>query len=205
MLTHLVTPEPGEISESREAPVRSPEPILSPEPIRSQEPVLSQEPAQPDPEDDEDFELILGRRQVASVTFIILVLVAVFSGVSYMAGKATSPRRVETPKAAVPEPPAIPMIEATVAAPKAPAETPLFSSPVPKAIYIQMGAVEKGIAVIFAEGLRKRGFDAFVAPGPNEKIFRVLVGPFRSAEAYQSAKTSLDEIGLNTFARRYEE
>jgi cell division septation protein DedD len=68
-----------------------------------------------------------------------------------------------------------------------------------------MGAVEKGIAIIFAEGLRKRGFDAFIAPGPNEKVYRVLVGPFRSAEAFQVAKTSMDQIGLSTFARRYEQ
>ena len=165
------------------------------------EPVSIDETEQP-----EEFELVLGRRQVASVTFVILVLLAVFSGVSYVAGKAGPPRKIETPvKVSVPEPPSIPVVQATIARPAAAAEAPLFANPVPKAVYIQMGAVEKGIAVIFAEGLRKRGFDAFAAPGPNEKVFRVLVGPFRSAEAYQVAKTSLDQIGLNTFTRRYEQ
>ena len=36
---------------------------------------------------------------------------------------------------------------------------------------------ERGMAMILAEGLRGHGFDSFVAPGPNEKIFRVLIGP----------------------------
>lgn len=139
---------------------------------------------------------------------MILVLLAVFSGVSFVAGKAAPVRKAEAlaPDAvAVPEPPPIiPILEATVA-PSASVESALFANPVPKAIYIQMGAVEKGIAVLLAEGLRKHGLNAFVAPGPNDKIFRVLVGPFPSAEAYQSAKTALDQIGVSTFARRYEE
>jgi cell division septation protein DedD len=175
--------------------------------------VQSQQPTEPEADAyAEDFELILGRRQVAGVTFLILVILAVFSGGSYVAGKAATPPKIakpEKPKPAVPEAPAVPVVEATVAPPKAPPETPsespLFAKPVSKAIYIQMGAVEKGIAVIFAEGLRKRGFDSFVAPGPNEKVFRVLIGPFRDADAYQAAKASLDDIGLSTFARRYEE
>jgi len=179
VLTHLVNPEPNSLDEP-----------LSPELAG----------------DADEFELVLGRRQVASVSFVILVLLAVFSGVSFVAGKTPPPRKTETPvKATVPEPPPIPVLEATIATPPPAKEVPLFASPVSKAIYIQMGAVEKGIAVIFAEGLRKHGLDAFVAPGPNDKIFRVLVGPFPDAETYQSAKTAMDQIGLNTFARRYEQ
>jgi cell division septation protein DedD len=67
-----------------------------------------------------------------------------------------------------------------------------------------MGAVEKGVAVIFAEGLRKRGLPSFVAPGPNERIFRVLIGPFPDQAAYQHAKDTVEQIGLSTFARRYQ-
>jgi cell division septation protein DedD len=173
------------------------EPAHLVDPTEPTEPVESGEP--------EEFELVLGRRQVASVTFVVLVLLAVFSGVSYLAGKATPPRKVEAPvRATVPEPPPR-ALDAALVATAAPVEAPIFASPVPQAIYIQMGAVEKGIAVIFAEGLRKRGFDAFVAPGPNEKIYRVLVGPFRNSDGYQVAKISLEQIGLSTFARRYEQ
>ena len=66
-----------------------------------------------------------------------------------------------------------------------------------------MGAVEKGVAVIFAEGLRKHGLTSFVAPGPSEKIFRVLIGPLADPQAYVKAKDVVDQIGLSTFARRF--
>jgi hypothetical protein len=66
-----------------------------------------------------------------------------------------------------------------------------------------MGAVEKGVAVIFAEGLRKHGLVSFVAPGPSEKIFRVLIGPLPDPASYVKAKDVVDKIGLSTFARRF--
>jgi hypothetical protein len=72
-------------------------------------------------------------------------------------------------------------------------------------MYIQMAAVEKGVAVIFAECLRSHGLEAFVAPGPNDRIFRVVIGPLPDDAAYKKAKTVVDAIGLSTFGRRYEE
>ncbi|MBZ5675898.1 MAG: SPOR domain-containing protein [Acidobacteriia bacterium] len=166
----------------------------------------------------EDFELVVGRRQVAGLMFLALVVVAVCSGGSYLAGKATSATReapaepeikIEQP-APTPAPAPTPMLEATIVrepaaapAPKA-SEAPLFASPNPQAIYIQVGAVEKGVAMILAEGLRKHALDSFVAPGPGTKSFRVLIGPFADAEAYQKARNVVSEIGLDNFARRYQ-
>lgn len=172
----------------------------------------------------EEFELVVGRRQIAALTFLALVMMAVCSGASYLAGKAlAAPTPSIAPAEPVPplirlEPVPAPMIEATLVAtpatlaPGAPpvaaklaAEVPLFASPVPKAIYIQVGAVEKGVATVIAEGLRKHALDAFVASGPNEKVFRVLIGPFADAEAYQKAQYIVDGIGLASFARRYQQ
>jgi hypothetical protein len=167
---------------------------------------------------DEDFELVVGRRQIAALTFLALVIVAVCSGGSYLAGKAISSREAaaDQPEIKIEQPPPqaastplpAPMLEATVvpatAVPKANAEAPLFENPNPQAIYIQVGAVEKGVAVILAEGLRKHALDSFVAPGPSTKSFRVLIGPFRDVEAYQKARNIVAEIGLDSFARRYQ-
>jgi cell division septation protein DedD len=100
------------------------------------------------------------------------------------------------------------MIEATIVRPPAAtpaAEAPLFATPVPQAIYIQVGAVEKSVAIILAEGLRKHALDSFVAPGPNGNVLRVLIGPFPDAEAYQKAQNIVDQIGLANFARRYQQ
>ena len=157
--------------------------------------------------DTGEFEFVLGRRQVASVTFLTLVLLAVCAGGSYLIGKGTATVSASelppAPAAAVPvEAPAPP----PMAAPVVPVvDKPLFAEPLQGVIYIQMGAVEKGIAEIFAEGLRKRAFTSFVATGPNDHIFRVLIGPFRSGDEYQAAKKALDGMGLETFARRYEQ
>jgi hypothetical protein len=64
--------------------------------------------------------------------------------------------------------------------------------------------VEKGVAVILAEGLRKHALDSFVAPGATAKTFRVLIGPFPDAGSYQKARNVVSEIGLDNFARRYQ-
>ena len=169
------------------------------------------------PEEIPEFEIVLGRRQIASLAFVCTVVIVAFSAVAYLAGKslvpkdpapapqpvaAAAPVVVQTSAPAVktepkPEPAASP---APVAAP----EAPLFGDPKPGALYLQLGAVEKGVAVIMAEGLRKRGFAAFVGPGPNERVFRVLVGPL-DADGFKRAKDSVDEIGLSTFARKYQQ
>jgi hypothetical protein len=169
-----------------------------------------------DADSEEDFELVVGRRQVAGITFLAMVVVAVCSGGSYLAGKAIAARhesdqpeiRIEQPPASVPAPLPAAMIEASIvpapAAVQPAAEAPLFADPVPQAIYIQVGAVEKGVAVILAEGLRKHALDSFVAPGATAKTFRVLIGPFPDAGSYQKARNVVSEIGLDNFARRYQ-
>jgi cell division septation protein DedD len=154
----------------------------------------------------EEFEFVLGRRQVASLLFVASVILMVCIAASYMTGKAMSPK-ISTPvpeaapqatgAAREPEPPPIVLNQEPVA------EGPLFAEPKAGSVYIQMGAVEKGVSVVFAEGLRKRGLPAFVAPGPSEKIFRVLIGPLPDPPAYMKAKETVDQIGLATFARRF--
>ncbi|HYV63397.1 MAG TPA: hypothetical protein VE958_12020 [Bryobacteraceae bacterium] len=186
-----------------------------PEPSPAAEPVVDREDA------EEEFELVMGRRQITAITFLALVLVAVCSGASYLAGKVMSAGEeavqplIKLDQPAAPLPP--PMIEATIVPPPAApvqsalpmasthvAEAPLFANSVPKAIYIQVAAVEKGVAMVIAEGLRSHALDAFVAPGPNERVFRVLIGPFQNAEGYQKARNIVDQIGLASFARQYQ-
>src|SRR5579864_1803770 len=175
---------------------------------------------------EEEFELVVGRRQMAALTFLALVLLAVCSGAAYLVGKALAGKAISTGEeppaemiqieqspaplptqmieATIVVPPAAPAQSAPRVAPKLGAEVPLFASPVPKAIYIQVGAVERGVATVIAEGLRRHALDSFVAPGPSEKVFRVLIGPFPDAEAYQKARNVVDQIGLSSFARQYQ-
>jgi cell division septation protein DedD len=181
-----------------------------------------------------EFEIVLGKRQLASLAFVVLVLLAVCSGAAYIAGKAAGARetRAVAPKApTVASPAASPEAATSLNAPQAPnpastgnaaddwnAKPPslhapdaageldatLFAEPIPGARYIQVGAVDRGVAVILAEGLRARGFNGFIAPGPKDGIYRVLVGPFRRLEDYQTAKQAVDRMGVATFTRLFE-
>ena len=165
----------------------------------------------------EDFELVVGRRQIAAFAFLALVMVVVCSGAVLpgrqgdLGPRGTGPPEIKVDLPAPTVPPA-PVLEATLVrepaaapAPKPDAEAPLFASSVPQGIYIQVGVVEKGVATVIAEGLRRHGLDSFVAPGPNEKVFRVLIGPLPDLEAYRNAQNVVDQIGLSSFARRYQQ
>ena len=81
---------------------------------------------------------------------------------------------------------------------------PLFAEPEMGKVYLQIGAVERGMAILLTEGLRTHGFDSFVAPGPNGKIFRVLIGPLPDPEAFRQALFSVGALDLAIFARKYQ-
>jgi cell division septation protein DedD len=150
-----------------------------------------------------EFEFVLGRRQVASLLFVASIVLMICVAAAYMAGRSMSPKAspvvASVVEAREPDPPPIVLNQE----PMPVHEPPLFADPKAGSVYIQMGAVEKGVSVIFAEGLRKRGLPAFVAPGPSEKIFRVLIGPLPDPAAYIKAKDTVDQIGLATFARKF--
>ncbi len=185
-------------------------------------------PGDPEPvqESSEEFEIVMGRGQIAGVAFVVTVALAIFSSVAYLAGKSMSPKRTEPAlvvvdtRPAAPVPPAaqpVPLIEATIAPaplPKRPAskpapaedlvDAPMFDDPAIGSVYLQMAAVERPNAAIFVDGLRAHGFRSFVAPGPDARIFRVLIGPLPTPASFEQAKQELDRIGLVTFARKYE-
>jgi len=152
----------------------------------------------------QEFEFVLGRRQIASLLFVATVVLMICVAISYIVGKSMSakaPAAAPVAAAAIREPEPPPIVMNQEPAPTV--EAPLFADPKNGSVYIQMGAVEKGVAAIFAEGLRKHGLTTFVAPGPNEKIFRVLIGPLPDPASYLKAKDTVDKIGLSTFARKF--
>ena len=159
----------------------------------------------------EQSEWVVGPPQMTALAFVAIAALALFSGVSYVAGKASlhldplPPIKVPLPQPQAPVPSigdqfALYQAEVT---PKAP-DAPIFADPAPGKSYIQMAAVEKGVAAVFAEGLRTHGLTAFAAPGPDNRIFRVLIGPVTDPQSYKASKQELDKIGLSTFMRQYE-
>jgi cell division protein FtsN len=62
--------------------------------------------------------------------------------------------------------------------------------------------VDRGVAEVFVEVLARKGFPGRVADGPDEKTFRVLVGPLEREEIPQT-KSALDRAGFTAFVRTY--
>jgi hypothetical protein len=174
------------------------------------------------PANGSDYEFVIGRLQMASLAFIALVLITVFSAVAYYVGRMSSPgaaQAKETKSVPKAEPVALPAdasraskgeIKAAVE-PSArgilatPNAAPMFAEPQKDVLYLQLGAVDKGTALIFAEGLRTHNLPAFVGPNPDGKIFRVLIGPLTGNEAYTKAKAVTDALSLTTFPKRFAE
>ncbi|MEO5925752.1 MAG: hypothetical protein ABIR70_18180 [Bryobacteraceae bacterium] len=151
-------------------------------------------------EEQADFEFVLGRRQIASLSLVGLTLIGAFTAGAYMIGKSTVP----TP-APVVQPKPVEIIAAAPVMVEAPAvaEIPVFGIPEKNERYLQLASVERGFAVLMVQGARKQGYPAIVAAGTNPNVFRVLVGPLKDQEQYQSAKTLFTSMGLEPFARKY--
>jgi hypothetical protein len=79
----------------------------------------------------------------------------------------------------------------------------LFAEPQRGEIYLQMKAISKGMAVILVESLRSHGLAAFVAPGSNANIRRVLVGPLKGEDELSKAKKEMTSLELSFVARRF--
>jgi cell division septation protein DedD len=189
-----------------------------------------QDPAPEPPTGTSEYEIVLGRVQIASWLFVGVIAVAVCSSLAYLAGETITAKKTartaaipaviskpvdapvpvpapaatpaELPQASILVPPKTDLASIVKTANK-PAP-PLFAEPGAGKVYLQIGAVERGMAMILAEGLRSHGFDSFVAPGPNEKIFRVLIGPLQDPQAFRQAMAAVGALDLATFARKYQ-
>jgi cell division septation protein DedD len=170
-----------------------------------------------------EYEIVLGRAQIASWLFMGVIAVAVCSSLAYLGGETIATKKTAraaaVPPASIPVPapistsPALPQASilvppktdlASLVKPANKPAAPLFAEPEAGKVYLQIGAVERGMAMILAEGLRSHGFESFVAPGANDKIFRVLIGPLPDPQAFRQAMLDVDALDLAIFARKYQ-
>src|SRR5947207_2308384 len=160
--------------------------ILDYQPAALPEAAPREEPAPELQPEASEYEIVLGRVQIASWLFVGLIAIAVCSSLAYVAGRSAVAKKPPAASQAnsVASAPVQPNQQAAAEAlpaasivvpPKTDLQTLLrtaakpaqsmFAEPEAGKVYIQMSAVEKGMAMILAEGLRSHGFDAFVAPG----------------------------------------
>jgi len=176
------------------------------------------------PAEATDYEIVLGRSQIASWLFVGLIAVAVSSSLAYLLGetlgvkkaaRASAVTRAAIPVPAAPTAGASAPPEASIVVPSKVDPTPivktspmgvapLFAEPEIGKVYLQVGAVERGMAMLLAEGLRSHGFDSFVAPGPHENLFRVLIGPVLDPQAFRQTMAAVEALDLAVYARKYQ-
>jgi len=174
-----------------------------------------QDPALPALSATTEYEIVLGRAQIASWLFVGIIAVAICSSLAYLAGqRIAADNAAAISMSPAPPAPAPPPVSAyaelpqasILAPPKANLEpaAPMFAEPERGKVYIQIGAVERGMAMLLAEGLRSHGFDSFLAPGPNDKLFRVLIGPLPDPASFRQAMVTVNALDLANFARKYQ-
>jgi cell division septation protein DedD len=131
------------------------------------------------------------------------------SAVSVQAGVAVSPvdlRPAALPSQAVPAPTTQVPSLATKRAGREPAPVASAVSDSGKDnsgdTYLQVAAVDRGMAGVLVEVLHRKGFQAEFTSGPTEDIFRVLVGPAKDAEALARTKADLQAAGFTSIVRK---
>ena len=182
------------------------------------------------PQNEEgEFELVLGNKELLSVLFIVVVLLGVFFAMGYVLGKNSAPvdlsrksepydrtdaqsamperrqqQQQSAAQAAAPSQPDTRPPSPTLDRPK-PIDVSPVSTAEPQAgqTFLQVSAVAKAEAEILSELLVKKGFRANVAPGPSDKLFRVLVGPAKDTAELAKMKNDLEEAGFKSIIRKY--
>ncbi|MEJ7607576.1 MAG: SPOR domain-containing protein [Bryobacteraceae bacterium] len=161
--------------------------------------------------EDGEFELVLGNKQMLSVFFIVMVMLGAFFAMGYVVGKNSAP----VTAAAVTAEPYVRSDARSAMAPRreepAVAASPVAEAPVasnsigqPKLgeTYLQVSAVARTEAEMLTGILLKKGFRAIVAPGPNEELYRVLVGPAQDVAESSRLKADLEQAGFKPIVRK---
>lgn len=177
----------------------------------------------------DDGVVVLGARQAAVGLFLMVVLMGTFGGLTYIVGRMVMPSpaaavapapapeeseeqvlfvsAVTEKKTEAAEPaPSKPVIDpAPDARPWKPASGPHFREPAPGELFLQVAAVDRGVAEVFVEYLARREIVAQYASGPDERSYRVLVGPISTNAQLQQLRERLEADGFQPFVRRYQE
>lgn len=113
-------------------------------------------------------------------------------------------RPASLPEASAPQPAAPVENTARQQSPEIPAPASgTIIEPEPGQTFLQVSAVGRPEAELLVDVLVKKGFRAAVAAGPNERLYRVLVGPGASESDLAKMKSDLEQAGFKPIPRRY--
>jgi cell division septation protein DedD len=182
---------------------------------------------------ESDREILLENRQLLGIFFAVVVLLAVAFTGGYVVGKGSAAKKQEAravpaeaahTAAPIGETHSIPATPATGQkseaqgltrrlAPEAHADAKQAReqdsvedlTPQPGQQFLQVAAVSRDEADTVADVLRKKGFEAHAVQKPGKPdIYRVLIGPIRSAGELSKTRDALRRTGFTqVFTRRY--
>ena len=159
--------------------------------------------------------MVLASRQLTALVLSGVLVVGLMACLGYLVGRAVTSAQdpqsrvqaqVTRPAALVVDPEVdrpSPMPGNTVqSAPAKQSPPPVSPAPpaTPGTMYLQVGALDRGMADVFIGVLAQKGFTGRMMPGPDDKTFRVVVGPVTRAEV-TGTKTALEQAGFTPFAR----
>jgi len=158
-----------------------------------------------------DFHFVMGARQTVVSLFLAVTLTGLFSTLAYIAGRTmTTANPQGTVRAALSE-----AVPSSVAAEEIVPEAPPPSVPEPATpasyfqqpelgqTFLQVAATDPGVAAVFAERLASLDFSCLIADGPDERSYRVLVGPLQDNREIVTTRAALEIAGFQPFVRRY--
>ncbi len=179
-----------------------------------------------------NFTIVLGPRHIAVGLFMVVALMGTFSALTYVVGRVVAPlpasaqerapaeqvlvvdasdeaassrtAPVKAAPAKAAKPAVVPHVAAPVSRPRqTPASRkPYFAEPQPGQLFFQVAAVQRGVAEVCVEYLRRQRFDSQYTDGPDEQSYRVLVGPLRDSDEIRQLRARLGKLGFRPFLRR---
>jgi hypothetical protein len=154
-----------------------------------------------------EFEIVLGPKQLSIALFLLLAQMGLVAGIAYTAGRSsgTVPPKRAAAAAIVEVPiPVNPVISepAPVAREAAAVSAPRNELTPPPGLYLQVGSLDVAAASAAVAALTAKDFQARLAPGSSENVFRVLVGPVPDGQT-RSTTDSLTDLGYISFPKRY--
>jgi cell division septation protein DedD len=80
----------------------------------------------------------------------------------------------------------------------------ISGEPAPGQTFLQVVASTRPDCEIIVDVLKRKGFQAVIAPGPSEKLYRVLVGPLPDAATLSKTRSDLEAAGFQKpYMRKY--
>jgi hypothetical protein len=140
-------------------------------------------------------------RKLAGAGFMALTLLTGVAAAAYLmgrmsAGSTTTQERAAEQFIVVDPPPVRKTPPVAVVPPAAPITPPAAASS-----YLQVAALDRGMADVSVEYLKQKGFEVRLGDGPTPGVFRVLVGPVEEKQI-AATKEALEKLGFRPFLKR---